>query len=351
MASANSDKDVPTDSSAVFDAGELSVDDPALHEQIIEPWQLCNTPAQRGQFGYQIRYLKTPTITVYQEQFSLNCRLRGHAPPNTFVFCVPIHLGGESSYWNKAWCGASMPIMWQDGLDVTVDAGHRHLILLIDQTLLSAQLPATSLDALKQAAISHQIPASADQLWHFGNWLQALLQDSGRRPQLFASAVTVKALEEEIFCRLANLIPADNSHASRRQPSGLPRGFNHALELARTADPTSLTIPQLSAAAGISIRNLEYAFREAFELSPLAYMRLQRFHLARRHLAMAEPGEKTVTHIAYEYGFNHLGRFSAQYRRLFYELPSDTLTRRYTTPGGDLRPLISNLRKQGGARI
>lgn len=350
MASANSDKDIPTDSSAVFDAGELSVDDPALHEQIIEPWQLCNTPAQRGQFGYQIRYLKTATITVYQEQFSLNCRLRGHAPPNTFVFCVPIHLGGESSYWNKAWCGASMPIMWQDGLDVTVDAGHRHLILLIDQTLLSAHLPATSLDALKQAAVNHQIPASADQLRHFGHWLQALLQDSGRRPQLFASAVAVKALEEEIFCRLTNLIPADNSHAFRRQPSRLPRGFKHALELARTADPTSLTIPELSVAAGISIRNLEYAFRDAFDLTPSAYLRLQRFHAARRHLAIAVAEEKTVAYIAYEHGFNHLGRFSAQYRRLFGELPSNTLARRFTRPHINLRANTTQSAKAHGAR-
>ncbi|MFP5456117.1 MAG: helix-turn-helix domain-containing protein, partial [Alphaproteobacteria bacterium] len=35
----------------------------------------------------------------------------------------------------------------------------------------------------------------------------------------------------------------------------------------------------------------------------------------------------TVSELALEWGFTHLGRFSAEYRRRFQELPSETLRR------------------------
>jgi AraC-like DNA-binding protein len=53
-----------------------------------------------------------------------------------------------------------------------------------------------------------------------------------------------------------------------------------------------------------------------------------RLHRLRRASIADRPGETTVTDIASDPGFSHLGRLSAAYRRQFGELPSDTLRRR-----------------------
>lgn len=62
-------------------------------------------------------------------------------------------------------------------------------------------------------------------------------------------------------------------------------------------------------------------------MSPMTY--LQDVRLARAHAALveAEPGEVTTTEVAYRWGFTHLGRFAAGYRKKYGVAPSQTLHR------------------------
>jgi AraC family ethanolamine operon transcriptional activator len=55
-------------------------------------------------------------------------------------------------------------------------------------------------------------------------------------------------------------------------------------------------------------------------------MHVMRLNKVRRALRAADAAT-TVTEAAMRFGFFHLGRFSAQYHRLFGERPSDTLQR------------------------
>lgn len=87
-----------------------------------------------------------------------------------------------------------------------------------------------------------------------------------------------------------------------------------------------LTIVELAAYAGVSIRSLFAGFRNFRGTSPIAYLRSVRLQRAQEDLIAAERHE-TVTNIAVRWGFTHLGRFTAAYKRKFGELPSETLQR------------------------
>jgi transcriptional regulator GlxA family with amidase domain len=57
-------------------------------------------------------------------------------------------------------------------------------------------------------------------------------------------------------------------------------------------------------------------------------MPLRRVRLAQARADLEAPGPNTsVTNVAYDCGFSHLGRFAQEYARRFGESPSETLRR------------------------
>jgi AraC-like DNA-binding protein len=339
MSTVNADMEAAEDATAVLAVGELSASDPAIYEQIVQPWELCNTPLERGDFGYRIRYLQTPAITLYEEQFDLHCRVRGLSPPGVFTFTVPLCHGTDSTCWKEPWCRSGFSATLPGGVDATLAAGQTHLIALVNRSLLRSHLPAELVNSLDQAARHHLLPVTSLEVERFGKWLLALLDGMNHRPQLLQYPAVMQSLEEDLIYRLANVVQLPSTNTTRQDSAKCRTGLERALEFLRVADLSSLTIPQLSEAAGISLRNLEYAFRKTFDLTPIGFIRLQRFHAARQQLTAASPGQTTVAQVAYDNGFYHLGRFSADYQRLFGELPSKTLLQYYRNPGGGLSPL------------
>ena len=89
--------------------------------------------------------------------------------------------------------------------------------------------------------------------------------------------------------------------------------------------PRRLRIAELAEHSGVSSRTVERAFLRT-GCTPLEYLRGVRLERARRMLSDRAPAA-TVAEAAILAGFAHLGRFSAEYRRRFGELPSQTLLR------------------------
>lgn len=84
----------------------------------------------------------------------------------------------------------------------------------------------------------------------------------------------------------------------------------------------SISLPQLASEAGMSIRSLNSLCQREYAQSPMERLRSLRLDAARDHL-LGNPGA-SVTEVALEYGFAHMGRFSAYYRQRFGELPRQT---------------------------
>jgi transcriptional regulator GlxA family with amidase domain len=87
----------------------------------------------------------------------------------------------------------------------------------------------------------------------------------------------------------------------------------------------AISLSQLCAATGVSERSLRNACYAICGTSPKRYLVRCRLEAVHRALAVARPGQVTVTRIATDHGFFELGRFAAIYTALFGESPSQTL--------------------------
>ncbi|MEX5303933.1 helix-turn-helix transcriptional regulator [Kocuria sabuli] len=93
---------------------------------------------------------------------------------------------------------------------------------------------------------------------------------------------------------------------------------------AHLSEPIGLA--EIAAAARMSPRGLQAAFRREKETTPLGYLRAGRLEAAHADLVAADPATGvSVAVIAARWGFAHPGRFAAAYRDRYGQAPSVTL--------------------------
>jgi transcriptional regulator GlxA family with amidase domain len=87
-----------------------------------------------------------------------------------------------------------------------------------------------------------------------------------------------------------------------------------------------ITIDRLAAEAGVSARAIFRAFERSRGYSPMAFAKTIRLKRAREVLMSGDPGVN-VTTTAFKSNFASPSRFAKDYRDVFGELPSETLSR------------------------
>jgi AraC-like DNA-binding protein len=144
-------------------------------------------------------------------------------------------------------------------------------------------------------------------------------------PEVIAVPPAANGLEQALLAAMAECLKAPHDTERRvasHHRDTIMRRFHALLE----AHPDgALHALEICKALGVSNRTLTICCHEALGMTPHRYLKLRQLHLAHRALRQADSQTRTVTQVATECGFWDLGRFSAAYRDLFGEPPSDTL--------------------------
>ncbi len=133
-----------------------------------------------------------------------------------------------------------------------------------------------------------------------------------------------RGLEQQIIERLAECLSAGApvmGGAKTDRHADIVARFDG---LARAHPNRSPSIVEMCATLGVAHRTLLICCQEQLGISPGRYLRLRRMQSARRALRSQRSGA-TVAEVARQCGFAQLGRFAAEYRVLYGELPSKTL--------------------------
>lgn len=151
--------------------------------------------------------------------------------------------------------------------------------------------------------------------------------------------ITASLFEQFIMVGLLLAHPhnySDKLHR-RSRPVG-PRDVRRAIEYIEANLDEPIGFADIAVASGIPGRTLSQHFRRFRDTTPMRYLRDARLDKVHEALHRAEP-EEGIMSIAGSWGFSHMGRFAATYRRRFGESPSETLRKRcqargFTLPNG-----------------
>jgi AraC-like DNA-binding protein len=137
----------------------------------------------------------------------------------------------------------------------------------------------------------------------------------------------LRDLEAEVAALLAG---PDNPPRDRlaEAPRNRSLVLRKAIDHLRARSYGRVALAELCEAAGASSRTLRRAFREALGMGPRAFATCVRLTMLRRALLSSEPDPGTLTRLAMERGFHHIGQLGVDYRRVYGETLSATLRRR-----------------------
>ncbi|PSM42370.1 AraC family transcriptional regulator [Streptomyces dioscori] len=202
----------------------------------------------------------------------------------------------------------------------------RYNVTMLDTHLLNQVAdPGQSGAPVRLTSHRPHSPAAAGQLKRFIVHLRDhVLSD----PALCEEPLVVSAGSQMLAAGILAAFP----HSTRTDAAAQDRNDAHSLTLRRAIAHIDdhaeepITVADIAAAAHVTIRALQYAFRRHLDTTPTAHLRGVRLAHAHRELRSADPGTgATVTGIAARWGFHQPSRFAAAYRAVYGVLPSHTL--------------------------
>jgi len=287
-------------------------------------WEQEYAQLGRGAPSTKLSFVNTPSMELALVSRAPGVLFQGAPPPGMTLFGV--HLRGASLHVQRhPWT--------RDLLGVAPRGGEFEIISTTPHTLFGLCVDQERLD---DAALAHwgrrfpttdvgpglrfRDPASRRRLVRtWASWLD----HARRQPGMFADPGLVARMEEEVIDAVLDGVEPRAPAAPLRPSRDL--ALRAEAFLRRSLDEP-IRIEDVCSAVHASRPALHRSFRAALGTSPMAYWKSLRLSAARRDLKTARRGT-TVAAVAMRWGFFRLGCFSADYRAMFGEKPSETLSR------------------------
>ncbi|GAB4060469.1 helix-turn-helix domain-containing protein [Uliginosibacterium sediminicola] len=300
------------------------------HARGLRGWQLSFDQLAAGRFRAHCLEFMLDHMQLVHEHTNLSLGKAGQAIEGSVVFSLPLAADGEGACSGRRLGipsvlladGAALPeVRTPDALEL--------VYIAIERGFLVEAAHCRGFDGLPKllAGTSFlELPLSkarllSDRLRHLLEQLQQA------RPYLH-----LQSLRQQVEQKVLDILLFTLYDAERVQMLALDRSQKlvsraRCVALETPAFPPG--IDELCRRIGVSRRKLQNCFQQSLGLSPAQYLKTIRLNAVRRDLRK-QPAAR-VGDIAANWGFWHAGRFSAEYRELFGELPSVTLTQH---PGG-----------------
>lgn len=294
-------------------------------------WSLDFKQLDSGNFKGELMLLDLNDLQLLSAKFNRHIDQQGITPLGYRTFSIPAD-NKQSFKWRGLDVSSnSLMIFPKSGeLDAITYSGFNILTISIADKIVEEFIG--SLDVNIPNLLDNKTEV-VELSSHTANVLRHqfkyLISQVNQHPDIIHSKAFQKIFTDEVPTLLLNNLIYHKS--TPRLPGKRIRDISlkKAIEYLKECKGDMPSVRELCLIGGASQRTLEYAFKDKYGIGPKDYMKKQSLNLVRKALVKADPSSIQIMDIAHQFGFWHLGQFGADYKKLFRELPSNTILRGY----------------------
>ncbi|MFC4374523.1 helix-turn-helix transcriptional regulator [Nocardia halotolerans] len=307
-----------------FDSDDLAATEAFLNDAYTRV-RIGNHGARR----VRARIRRAALGTVNFDQLDLGFDMTYDAEPLGRVCLVTVHSGRVEQHRSAGGSDTFAP--GQTGVLTTHDLPFsgvvrtsRYDITLFDPVILDRLTIAEGGGRVRVNGHRPISPAAGRRLRRVLTHLQQIAADPETATSPLTAASAADYLAATVLATLPTTAASEPTGTDRRDAH--PETVRRAITYLESHLSEKVAITDVAAAAFVTPRALQLAFRRHLDTTPLEYLQRLRLAAAHEQLRAAAPGDgQTVAAVARRWGFPHPGRFATAYRRHYGRTPGQTL--------------------------
>ncbi|MEJ2085342.1 MAG: AraC family transcriptional regulator [Acidobacteriota bacterium] len=284
-------------------------------------WRLCYTQLEPGRFEVEAYETRLGDCMIFRERFGCSMLAYGTSTPEAFDVMM-VQSGCGRMFGHEL--ASNQVVLFTPACEVEAlgRAGVETLHLQVpkDRLLEAAAALGIELVDVSRALI---VEPGIDRLSRLRTAMTQATEILDR-----GDIAAWDEIEGQLLLTLVAVFEKSAPHSLQHSDAPGPM-TRHAIDTRKRIDSDHLSnvdIELIAADLEIGRRHLNRCFKEHYGVNIQRFVHFRRLHLA-YELLSSPSSDLSVTEAAYECGFNHLGRFSVEYKNLFRETPRQTLNR------------------------
>lgn len=293
----------------------------------VRDWDLEFLQLGRGPFQADFLFFGDEEFRVSEVCFNKLLQQNGTAPSGYYTFAVN-HKGSAPIRWRNLDFPFSSIIIFpgNNELQAVSQAGYHPFVVSISESFVSTVAEWTGLPSpesfIEKGSVSL---CDANRVGEVRKLLVSLCFRAKCLQGSFVDFLLSHELKWKVTRLFLLTLASSKSLKTRQNRIKKSQIAKRVIEYVNTDISEKRTIPELCKVAEVDERTLRNIFYDLYSISPQRFFNRYRLNSVRKALVEMNSPFASISDIANNHGFWHMGQFAKEYRQLFDELPSDTL--------------------------
>lgn len=295
----------------------------------VKRWDLDFRKFNTGDFRGQTTLLDVGNIQIGKTQLKGTIQQNGLTPKGYRSFVIPANSEQSFIWLNRKVSNNNILIFPKScDLDAVSYNNFSVFVISIEENYLQHLIAENQLKNLNTTLDFSEKVITINQA--FSNYLQSSLQSLFNKLLLNNDIINTQStlfqIREKIPVMLLNFLNKNNFTSSITLNRKRDLALKKSIDYINSNNLKNISLSKLQEITSASQRTIEYAFLERFGVTPKNYLTNIKLHEV-KHILQNPSNRELISKVANEFGFNHMGQFSADYKNFFGELPSETIFR------------------------